>query len=474
MPDIFISYSELDDRPFPHEEKGWISFFVNSLKNEVERRLEDRESCSLWMKAHALGRDNALNESEFHLQTAETMLIFLSKKWVETKTCRDELQLFKKYHPDLKGRIFLVVMTSNLQVEKLPEEISNLLGYQFCKKIEQGKEHVLGWPVPIAKDHLDYYYRLYDLAEDLGTTLNDRKTINLSNTNPHAYSQNTNLTITSSYTTKQPQKNHTNSDLVYIAPTSDELHDQRSELINQLKQDGIDSFPKGNSKVDDFDADLAQCSYFVQMLDVKNLCEKDLIIFEIARARGKSIVQWRDPNIDLQDLFLDDKQRSLLNESTVKARLIPEFAQLIKNLINAKKIPPPPTEQNWRKVLLDCGKEDLARTKALALKLHNARFEVSIARYDEEEPLNSIRHEYSLHKVLLIVHHSSKVQVITRYIKDFLEARSTAPNLLPILCRGEDVEPPSRLPRDCTILNCGEAFEPHCLEQFLQFMENPT
>ncbi len=177
MPDLFISYAQVDNKPHSVDDKGWVTHFVNDLRNQVVSKLGRNEKLDLWMDFRLRGSDNLSEEIEKSLQATQILLILLSHGWLESPWCRRELELFSKFHAEKKGRIFIVEVNAADKFKDAPAILHDMLGYRFWQRNDQNRVRQLGWPVPL-KTHTDYWEQIADLSEDLALALKNRQQTN--------------------------------------------------------------------------------------------------------------------------------------------------------------------------------------------------------------------------------------------------------------------------------------------------------
>ena len=296
MASVFVSYAHVDNQAFSGEEKGWITYFVNNLRGEVNRRIGREENYSLWMDFRLKGNDELTSELEKQVKAAQTLVLFLSPGWLASKWCQRELELFlEDADKQQSGCIFVVELD---RVEK-PETIPGPLGYRFWQKTDLDKIRKLGYPVPLPDwpNHAAYFDRLFDLADDLAAELKEAR-----------IGRSQSLTSTEA--------------TVYVAPVGDALYEQRSNLITELRQFGIDSIPRNNAlDLDSFkramEKDLTQCSDFIQLLDADwnfGIPDKQL---QMAKTSRKPILQWHSRNLDASKA--GNEQKNLLEGKHVIA-----------------------------------------------------------------------------------------------------------------------------------------------------------
>ena len=135
---------------------------------------------------------------------------------------------------------------------------------------------------------------------------------------------------------------------------TDDLIDRRNEVRRYLKQRGIRVFPDRDYSNDpaqfcqEMAQDLLGCTLFVQLLSQlagrrPPGAEKGFghLQYQHALEKGLPIMQWYDPDLDLETVDNPD-QRELLELETVKAMRIEEFKAELLSEIKRQIAPPPP------------------------------------------------------------------------------------------------------------------------------------
>ena len=307
MPDIFISYSHIDNQPVSGEEKGWITHFEKNLGIEVKRLMGRAENDRLWIDFRLKGSDEVTPEIEKRLSETHALIILLSNSWLESEWCKRELTIFSQNLRDIDGRIYVVAL-DEISKEAKPLILHDLCTYPFWRETDKNNKCPLGYPVPQLKDSA-YYDRLVDLATDLAAALKDRE---------------------------QKASVQAAKATIYVAPVNDSLYEQRARLISQLQQFGIDVLPRNNEGIGNMDDTLAQCSHFVQLLDTFWTMGIPVEQYKTAEKTGKPILQWRDLKVDYTDIQVRNEQKRLLTGKTVIAAPLSEFISFVRETVLPK------------------------------------------------------------------------------------------------------------------------------------------
>ncbi|QTR52133.1 toll/interleukin-1 receptor domain-containing protein [Thiothrix unzii] len=377
-------------------------------------------------------------------------MILFSTGWMASPWCQKELELFQSSHPDLSKRIFVVELERVAMADK-PVIMQDLLNYPFWRVTDKDRVRQLGFPVPQATD-TDYFERLVDLSYDIAATL---KTLQTSTAQP-----------------AEPPKA-----TVYVAPVDYPLYSHRSNLISELKQFGIAALPAANAHDLNIDANLAQCSHFVQLLDAHYTMGIPCNQHFTAEVAKKPILQWRDPKLDYAGGHVPEEQRRLLEGKTVIAAPLADFIRMVREAVLPKPKPvdeETPKVNGEKMVFVHAAQEDYARADCVANTLCDKGFSVVLPVYQgkPERIRSSIERGYQRCDVLLMLYQQASPDVVDDFLYDAQAAivrRESKPRIL--ICQDAEAESLSvRLPGMRTWV-CNSEFDEHCLEQFLAEVE---
>jgi len=144
--DLFISYSHLDNVPRFKDQEGWISSFHYSLDACLGELLGRKPR--IWHDKILQGNDKFNDEIVSKLFKTKIFLAVISPSYLQSEWCMKELYEFinaaktrEGIHIGNKSRIFKIVKTF-VPHEQHPDEIRELLGYEFFLKDERGRPHV--------------------------------------------------------------------------------------------------------------------------------------------------------------------------------------------------------------------------------------------------------------------------------------------------------------------------------------------
>lgn len=173
--DIFVSYAHVDNDPMPGVERGWVTLFVEGLKKSLAREIGRRDGFDLWMDYELRGNARVTSEIAQIVGGARTLLLFLSKGYLESQWCARELEVFLSRAEAIEGRIFVVSLSPT---DDVPAALADLKKYVLWEADEAGQVRTLGDPQPDPMERA-YYDRLRELGRDLAAMLGNAKRVAL-------------------------------------------------------------------------------------------------------------------------------------------------------------------------------------------------------------------------------------------------------------------------------------------------------
>jgi hypothetical protein len=325
--DIFVSYAHVDNQIPPGVNEGWVTTLIKSLKIELGRKLGSTDIFSLWMDSELRGNSAATPETLEHLKNSATLVLILSPGYLASSWCHLELNTFLDQVDIHSGCVF-VVEHDDIE-ERLPQ-LSDLRGYRFWRRDETGKTRTLAKPQPDPKEEREYY----NLVEDLGRELVDKlKQLKNSARAPSAASQHRTPTVA-----LKPRTT------IFLAEVTDDLQEQRNQVKRYLEQYNLQIVPdtlyffSGDNANEQLrqaiETDLQEATLFVQLLSHSKPfrppgMSTPQLQHESAQAVADlPILQWRDPQLDLNSLT-DTAQRDFLDSTQVIATSLEEFKQYL-------------------------------------------------------------------------------------------------------------------------------------------------
>lgn len=185
--DIFISYASANNTPLTEEQgKGWVTTTQDMLSRYLKTKISP---LSVWFdeKDITLGDDFEIIIKN-GLEKSATLLIFLSKAYLNSRWCKMEYNSFlehlARYRNDNKGgvlgheRVFIVRLESDLNEDEIPDELKGL-HYKSFFKPSSDTGAPLCWPSPIdlkkGEDFTLYIEKINALGLSISTQLKKLK-----------------------------------------------------------------------------------------------------------------------------------------------------------------------------------------------------------------------------------------------------------------------------------------------------------
>lgn len=168
----FISYAWVDNQPFVAGRTGWVSIFVDRLRKHVGRELGRKEQGDrVWLDYERLrGSDNVSDSIREKLRASRFLVPIVSKGYLASPWCRQELEIFLDLHGTESGRIFPVWMSPT--DEAPPAPLDALLKYKFWYEDEARRPRTRWFP-DIDPTDRDYGDMQQDMARDMAILLRE-------------------------------------------------------------------------------------------------------------------------------------------------------------------------------------------------------------------------------------------------------------------------------------------------------------
>lgn len=220
---VFISYTHIDNQPFGPEHQQWITHLHEQLTNRVQQLSGDR--MTVWRDEKLQGNDVFAEELVERLAKVAVLVSVCSPRYLNSEWCLRELNEFIDaaedglgIHVGTKSRVFKVVKTP-VPLEKLPEELGSLLGYEFYEESPtegRVREFLLN---PDPEERWKFYARVDDLAQDIADLLSE---------------------LANNATRQSSPEGRT----VYLAEATSDLTPQRDDLKRELERRGHQVLPQ--------------------------------------------------------------------------------------------------------------------------------------------------------------------------------------------------------------------------------------
>ncbi len=145
----FISYAWADNEVFTEGEPGWVETFRDRLGKLLLRELpRDLRGDDIWIDYEQMrGIQQVSAAIRTELESSRLLVPILSKAWLDSPWCRQELELFLDRHGADSGRIFPVWMSPELNPgQSLPAVLDGLLKYRFWYEDEKKQPRTRWFP----------------------------------------------------------------------------------------------------------------------------------------------------------------------------------------------------------------------------------------------------------------------------------------------------------------------------------------
>ena len=470
-PKVFISYAHVDNQPPHGQNDGWISHFVQNLRNETNRRMGRADDYELWMDFRLKTSDAVTPEIEKQLQEAEVLIVLMSRGWLRSEWCIKELEYFCEQHSDAvnNDRVFIIDQ-DGLPREEKPQNLCDLLTVPFYQLTMQEHIRQLGYPFPQSNnpDHQPYFDRIFDLSHQLRDAL---EKFSEAQTNSNSAQANIDQTDSSSTHTTPTI---TEQAVVYVAPVNDSLYDQRISLMSELEQFGIQALPAANKHEVDIQNTLKSCTHFVQLLDENYAQGIPFGQHFVADDIGLPIMQWRDPALNTKKIS-NPEQKELLDGSNVIASELSDFIRQVRDAVTPEPETPAPVPetlqaQSDKTVFVHASPDDFDHARQVAHNLKAQGWGIAMPRYtgDAARIRKSIERGFQHCDILLVLQKLASADVIEDYLADAQIHSNQAPVLI---CQDNEAEELFFMPHGVKPLTCNSQFEDDCLKKFLTEME---
>jgi hypothetical protein len=377
--DFFVSYASVDNKPIPPEQRGWVDALVGTLTDELARKLGRREAFNYWMDTRDLrGNHEADNHIPEQAKRAALILVILSPGYLASSFCKLELDTFIQSVGAAGERLFVIYKEEiDERQHTIPDSLRRPVKWQFWYADQNGKARFLGSPLPNPSDPEDkklYYPKIVDVRNDIANKL-----IELKRAGP------------------APAVRSDLPSVLLAETTSQALKERRDELRRYLDQSSIGVLPSGsyvwlsNAELEQaLAADLARCAAFVQLLgaEADRFAMQQL---EAAKQRGCRILQWRSPDLNLQQSVDSPQQRALLE--AIEAMPIDDFKQKILRTIMPAKPAVAPRERNGAPsfIFVDCDSVDIEKAENIGRRIPRDGYDWERPRYESNPGIGELR-----------------------------------------------------------------------------------
>jgi hypothetical protein len=338
--DVFISYAHFDNESDTQDIR-WVSRFQADLKTALRQRLGAEPD--IFFDSRNLQAHDELTILTDNAQKSAIFLAVFSPSYVKRQWTIKELEAFDQVASD-RNRIVTVELLPIKEAD-YPPRFRQLKHAPFWWKDE--REEDIAFKVTPKSNGDKYDRRLQTLAHQIEELMLELQAANRA-TQPHA-PERLEIPVAAPPPEGPPGLS---GKTVLLAQVTNDLYDERDQVLSYLKQYGVKVLPEGDYLQGGADfakavkADVERADYFVQMLgpyrsnrpsdlkdDPANPESKSYAQFQYdtAKLRGLPILQWRRADLDLASINHWDKP--LLEGASVLAMGLQEFMKEIKKTI---------------------------------------------------------------------------------------------------------------------------------------------
>jgi hypothetical protein len=224
--DIFISYAHIDNESLAEDLEGWISLLHRGL--EIRLAQLRGEKPDIWRDLKLTGNDVFSETILEQFPNLAVLVSILSPRYVKSEWCLRELEHFHNAAGVRGGikiadkhRIFKVIKTF-LPREKHPQQLGQLLGYEFYDIDESGRPREYS-KLYGPESERKFWAKLEDLAYDIHQTLEILEALPDGSTPTDG---------------AQPAASAADGKVIYLAETTPDLNADREKIRRELEQAG--------------------------------------------------------------------------------------------------------------------------------------------------------------------------------------------------------------------------------------------
>ncbi len=369
--DVFISYAHADNEAGPSGVK-WVSEFAKYLDVSLKQRLGCGDSLRVYLDNRDLSANRPLDELLDEVRNSAVFVAISSPSYVQREWTRKELDAFAQIDSTC-DRLFAIEMLPLDSLDDYPSPLDSKPRARFWQLPDADSRTPL--PLDPRLDLQIYTQRLLDLAEQVRKRLLDFNTA-LAHPVPAA----------------APAPSGGSIGKILLAQATDELEFEREQLKSYLQQMNVSVLPEGDypqggeSFKQAFRSDLAEADIFVQLLGKAggrkppDLPEGYIQTqFSLATEAGKTMLLWRHPELDVENIP-DPVHQHLLTSDTVVASGLESFKSDVIGALEAMKAPVRDTPSSLIYVGAERADLPVAREVSEALRAHN--YPVVIPTFD--------------------------------------------------------------------------------------------
>ncbi|MCB1895069.1 MAG: toll/interleukin-1 receptor domain-containing protein [Zoogloeaceae bacterium] len=375
--DVFVSYAHTDNEIGPSGVR-WVSQFTQYLDTSLKQRLGCGDCLRVFFDKRDLSSNQELASTLDEVRHSAIFIAITTPSYVNGSWTRRELEAFTE-QAQFQDRLFVIEMSPLDSLGDYPPPIDTKPRAKFWHR--PTAESRVPLPLDPQIDPQLYTQRLLDFAEHVRKRL-------------LALHQQSHIAPAPPAREDSPAKGNgdPNRCTVLLAQATDELEFEREQVKSYLQQMNVSVLPEGDypqggaSFKQAFAADLARADLFVQLLGkAAGRKPPDLpdgyiqTQFALASAAGRSMMLWRHPELDVDQIGDPAQRRLLTSESVIASGLEAFKTEIVRSIkmLRASKAPAPSSL-----VYLGAERSDIevARQLSEALKAH--RFPVVLPTFE--------------------------------------------------------------------------------------------
>jgi hypothetical protein len=483
--DVFVSYARIDDAPLVEGEKGWVTTLVDALMVGVRFYLG--EEIKLFFDLDEAGPGtNELEDLKRAAAASALMVVIASPAYCRREWTMAELDTFLGTCPD-KHRLFAVERLPLPPGEAWPDALERKIRYPFHEPLPRGKAKVPLTPATGSKYHL----AVMDLAHRIQEQLRSLPSANASGPDeamiriiPEAQ-----LEAAEPKAFFQPPASAPPRRTILLARGSHDVADDLDSVRRFLGQykESVAVVPEvpyseeAGTFLKSFETDLASADIFVQLLGADSPgavagFPEGYARYQLDRAKaaGKTILQWRRPDLDWAKIA-DDDYRSMVGASEVMPVGLEEFKRHIRGC--AGRAEPEPPVCHEKRVFITADRANLMTAEAIASEFEAEDFEPKLPRFDGSARENR-EHLYKMMAEAGIVMVVNAIRPPIwfdnqRKVFEFIKGRrAVAPQGLAVCSVPPAVDlEPETLGGEFVHIDCTDGFDPARLRDYISSLK---
>jgi len=475
-PDLYISYSHIDNVSLVEGTRGWIDTFQETLQLRLSQ-LIGREVNILY-DTKLQGNDYFSDALQPMISKANIFIAVLSPRYVRSEWCTNEIAEYTNLvSRDDQPKAIYKVVKSFVPIAEQPEYLQNFIGYEFFETDDSGRMREFRPDEQYAQES-KYWAKLDDLAWDIKGTLEGHGRGILS-------------------TGASPLS-------VYLAETTSDLSFERDSIKRELHQRGLRVFPEKALPLDAAQlkeaiaADLKRCSLSVHLIGSRYGLIPEGEERSIVRLQSELATEYADGH-GLKQMFwipkdiepAEDRQRQFIegllngvtpvrNAEILRTTLADLKYQIVTNLERQAR-PQPQVKDKFHeltRIYLPVHRVDMDKASACRSYLFDRGYEVMLPAVEGDAKELREDHKENLlfcDAVLILVSSASEMwlRTILRDLQKLAGYGRTKPLLAKAIYLTEPLTPwkQSFLTHEALVIRDFDEFQPRVLEPFVSLLK---